>query len=481
MRWSRGAVPAMVLCVAATLAGCGTNDPTAPGAYGGGDPDFVTGSPVVFEEGQYPLGEYVDWDDTLRIRADIVEVDGDDRSAWLTVAVRAENTGSKPRLLPYLELSCDGRESGFGVAVEGEAPGPTRVPAHDSVEYQDRLALLGGGGTGESIPKCTGEVTINLSLDSTASSSTMAAWLVPGDVVDELNERRPTPESGGQQEVSPGVLVDVSVASVGGDGQRAWLSVMVDYDSSSDAEVPLDPPTLRCAESDGAGQARQSDLTVAGSGGMQVDLLMPPGDDGDPLTTCSAPAYVEIGPARWKLADEDLEYLNEELAREPGRPYSWVATDESFSVGYQVVVVPDASAAEALDALGPNRRKVSQERFWAIRVGEHDDGVVLFTWGLVGEEQVVALSRIGGLAASYSTSEDGGDQVLVARDGKVVRSFDPFLDQDYLTTKHLPEEKGLDLENDTGPASWTLLERLTKVHITQDWLMDEDHPAYLIK
>ena len=473
-------VPALVLCTTATLAGCGTNDPTTAGPYDGGS-GFVTGSPVVFEAGKYPLGEYVDWDDTLRIRADVVDVDGDDSGAWLTLEVRVENTGPRARVVPDLELSCDGRESGFGVPVEDEAPGPRSVPAGDSVEYQERLAMLGGGARGDSIPKCTGEVTIDLTEQGEGSSSTMQAWTVPDDLVDELNERRPTPESGGQQEISPGVLVDVSVASVGGDGRQTWLSVMVNFDSDSGKELPLPPPTLHCAESDDAGQALRDGLTIGGSGSMQVELLMPPGAGGEPLTSCSAPAHVEIGPGRWKLSDDELDHLNEELAREPGRPYSWAGSDESFSVGYQVVVVPDATAAEALEALGPNRRKVSQERFWAIRVAEHDGGVVLFTWALVDEEKVVALSRIGGLAASYMTSEDGGDQILVARDGAVVRSFDPFLGQDYLTSKHLPEEKGLDLENDTGPASWTLLERLTKVHITRDWLMDEDHPAYLVK
>lgn len=480
MRWSRGAVPAAVLVLATTLAGCGTNGPTTAGAYDG-DPDFVTDSPVVLAEGTDPLGEYVEWDDTLRIRADVVDVDGDDSGAWLTMAVRVENTGSKPRVLPDLELSCDGHESGFGGFVEGEAQRPARVPAGGSVEYQERLAMLGGGAMGESIPKCTGEVTINLTLQGERSSSTMQAWTLPDDLVDELNALRPTPASGGQQEVSPGLLIDIVVESVGGDDQQAWLNVRVDYHNSTGTEQPLDPPTLRCAQSDGVGQVRQDDLTVGWSGGVQVGLLMPPGDDGEPLTACRAPAYVEIGAGRWTLSGDELEYLNEELAREPGRPYSWIATDESFSVGHQVVVVPDATAAEALDALGPNRRKVSQERFWAIRVAEHDDGVVLFTWGLVSEEQVVALSRIGGLAASYATSEDGGDQILVARDGTVVRSFDPFLDHDYLKTKRLAEEKGLDLENDTGPASWTLLERLTRVHITRDWLMDDGHPAYLVK
>lgn len=471
----------MVLCTAATLAGCGTNDPTTAGPYDGGDPDFVTGSPVVFEAGKYPLGEYVEWDDTLRIRADVMDVDGDDSGAWLTLAVRVENTGAKPRVLPDLELSCDGNESGFGAFVEGEAQRPARVPADGSVEYQERLAMLGGGASGDSIPKCTGEVTIDLTLQGDRSSSTMQAWAVPDDIVDELNALRPTPASGGQQEISPGVLIDVSVASVGGDGEQVWLSVMVNFDTDANGELPLPPPTLHCAGSDSAGQALRDDLTIGGSGGMQVELLMPSNADGDPLTRCGAPAYVEIGPGRWKLADEELEYLNEELARDAGRPYSWIATDESFSVGHQVVVVPDATVAEALAALGPNRRKVSQERFWAIRVAEHDDGVVMFTWGLVRKEQVVALSRIGGLAASYGTVEDGGDQILVARNGTVVRSFDPFLAFDYLKSKHLPEEKGLDFENDTGPASWTLLERLTKIHITQDWLMDPGHPAYLIK
>lgn len=479
MRWSRVAVSLMALALVSAVVGCGSNDGTAGSA--GDDPSFATGSPVVFEAGRYPLGEYVDWDDTLRIRADVVGVDSDELGPWLTVAVRVENTSSKPRTLPYLELSCDQQEGGSGVLVEGAPPAPTRVPASDAVEYEQRLTLSGDGRTGDSIPACRGEVTIDLTLQEASSASSMPAWTVPDDVVDELNASRPTPPSGGQQEVSPGVLIDVSVDSVGGDGQQAWLNVMVSYDSDATGEQTLDPPTLHCAQSDDAGQPRRDDLTVAGSGGMQVGLLMPRGADGEPLTTCRAPAYVEIGSARWTLAGDELAYLNEELARDPGRPYHWIAANGSFSSGYQVVVVPRASAAEALAALGPRRRKVSQERFWAIRVAEHAQGVVLFTWGLVSDEQVVALSRIGGLAASYGNTVEGDDHILVARNGEVVRSFNPFLDHDYKRTRRLPEEKGLDLENDTGPASWTLLERLTKIHITEDWLLDDAHPAYLLR
>ncbi len=79
---------------------------------------------------------------------------------------------------------------------------------------------------------------------------------MPGDAVDELNALRPTPASGGQQEVSPGLLLDIVVESVGGDGQRAWLNVRVDYDNGTGTDQPLDPPTLHCAQSDDAGAGR---------------------------------------------------------------------------------------------------------------------------------------------------------------------------------------------------------------------------------
>lgn len=297
----------------------------------------------------------------------------------------------------------------------------------------------------------------------------------------------PSPAAmGEEQDVGPGLPVRVSIDSTGGDGRRTWLNVMVSYENHTSGSPLVPAPSLHCAQSAAAGLPRahgsgdQDGFPAGLSGGQGYELLLPPDADGRPLTGCRAPAYVAVGGARWRLTPDDLEYLNTELARDPGRPYRWTGADAQFSSGYQVVFVPGASAAEALTALAPVKRKVSQERFWAVRVAEHEDGVVLFTWGLISDERVVALSRIGGLAASYGNTVEGDDHVLVARDGRAVRSFDPFLAHAYDTSRPLPEEKGLDLENDTGPASWTLLDRLTSMHVAQDWLLDPAHPAYLL-
>ncbi len=295
----------------------------------------------------------------------------------------------------------------------------------------------------------------------------------------EPSATRDPVRTGTEQTVSPGLVVGVGFESVGGDGQQAWLNVMMSYDTRAGAELPLPSPTLRCAQSDNAGQARSADATIAGSGGRTVELQLPSAADGSPLRTCSAPVHVAIGSARWRLEPHEVEYLNEELARDLGRPYHWIATHGQFSSGYQVVFVPDMTADEALRILDPIRREPAEDDFDRVVLAEHERGVVLFTHAYVPDSYVRALSR-GGLAASYGNTVNGDDHVLVASDGEVIRSFDPFLDHDYEKTKRLPQEKGLDLENDTGPASWTLLERITGIHVTQDWL-ESSHPAYLLE
>lgn len=367
MRWSRGAVPALVLCAAATLAGCGTNEASTAEAYDG-DPGFVTSSPVVFEEGKYPLGEYVEWDDTLRIRADVVSVDSDESAVWMNVAVRVDNNGPHARAMPALEFSC--AESGTGTAMpDYSGSTPRRVDAHGSVEVEMRLQLSSNGMDGGPIPPCEGRATLWVIMqESDGSASLGDVWSVPDRVVNELNASRPV------------------------------------------------------------------------------------------LTPSPAP-----GP----IAD-------------PDRPYAWVDQDQ-YSSGYQVVVVTRTTAEAVRRTLGLGAPADVEGVDEAVIVAEHSDGVVLFTlFGYLPQEQVQVLSR-GGLAASYSNTVEGDDHILVARDGKVVRSFNPFLGEDYVKSDPLPEEKGLDLEDDTWAASWTLLERLTKIHITEEWLFGEDHPAYLMK
>lgn len=284
-----------------------------------------------------------------------------------------------------------------------------------------------------------------------------------------------------EQEVVPGVVVRVNVSSIGGDERRTWLNVQVGHDNRTAAAVPLDGPTLHCAGSEGEGRRRGPRLVATGSGGRTVGVEMPPGADGAPLRVCRAPADVTISGSRWALGPDDLEYLNAELARDPDRPYRWVATDERFSAGYQVVVVPGITADEAIRVLKPLRGAPDPDDFDRVVVADHGDGVVLFGWGLVPDEQVAALSRIKGLAATVGNTGGADDRILVARRGKVVRHFDPLVDENYAGTPPLPQEKGLDLVNDTGPAAWTLLERLTKVHVTQDWLLDDRHPGFRLR
>lgn len=284
-----------------------------------------------------------------------------------------------------------------------------------------------------------------------------------------------------EQEVAPGVVVRVDVSSTGGDERRTWLNVQVAHDNRTPAAVPLDGPTLHCAGSAGEGRPRGPRLVATGSGGRTVGVEMPPDADGVPLRACRAPAYVAVGGSRWALGPDDLEYLNAELARDPGRPYRWVATDDRFSAGYQVVVVPGITADQAISVLKPRRGAPDPDDFDRVVVADHGDGVVLFGWGLVPDEQVAALSRIEGLAATVGNTGGADDRILVARRGKVVRYFDPLVDENYAGTPPLPQEKGLDLVDDTGPAAWTLIERLTEVHITRDWLLDHRHPGFRLR
>ncbi|MFD0805126.1 hypothetical protein ACFQ0K_03420 [Nocardioides caeni] len=272
--------------------------------------------------------------------------------------------------------------------------------------------------------------------------------------------------------------------SVGGDGEQIWLTTSVSWDgwdAPPDSRLSV-APTLHCSSSKQAGSSRSATTVDAGhgGGGQLVDLLMPADESGEPLTECRAPAYIAIGSTHWQLGPIDLDYLNSELAKTPGRPYSWVDTDARFSSGYQVVVVPKMSTAEAKGILDLEGQADFAGDGEGVLVAQRGGAAVLFTWfDVVPEESMRALSR-DGTVASYSTTVNGDDHVFVAINGKAVRSFDPFLDHDYLGTEPMAEEEGLDFEGDTRPASWHLLERVTSVPITPEWLLEDEHPAYLL-
>lgn len=304
----------------------------------------------------------------------------------------------------------------------------------------------------------------------------------------------------------------VGSAEVGGDAHGPWLKVSLHAENSGAKARTLPTLGLTCDGSGGRGtilpddEAAPSTVAAHQSVDLSVRLLLP-GDQrvGDyrvlpPIPACVGSASIDLeeylgdgavsmGPG-WALPGDVLDQLNAarsdrtspptptEPAVDPSRPYAWV--DEALPDGFQVVVVPGMTAEQAIGVLRPVRGATSEE-YERVAVIERPEGVVIFTTWFVAERHLRALSRGGRLAASYSNTVEGDDHVLVARDGKVVRSFDPFTGDAYDRSAPLPQEKGLDLEDDTWAASFTLLERLTGVPIAEGWLQDDANPGFRLR
>ena len=84
----------------------------------------------------------------------------------------------------------------------------------------------------------------------------------------------------------------------------------------------------------------------------------------------------------------------------------------------------------------------------------------------------------GGLYVAVYRNVNAVMQVVVARDGTIQRVFDPLL---YDAHGALPAEAGLPFGDPALAtlAMWTLLDRLTGLHLTRSWLLEQPHPAYL--
>lgn len=301
-----------------------------------------------------------------------------------------------------------------------------------------------------------------------------------------------------------GLRVRVDVTEVGSDEDGPWLLARVQVENLGRTSVALPSLSLVCAEpttngysvndatSVGPGRtvSRDVHLLITDTGRSEEEYFDPIPPCGDTAsisvwTTTGQPDYTESESAGWQLAAASLAELNATLPftrpggepKDPDRPYAWVDGDR-LGEGYQVVSVPGMTAVEALRIIDPIREVTSSDELRGVVIDELDGGVVLFTYWLIPDRYLRELSR-GGIVASFGNTVNGDYHILVARDGKVVRSFDPFMDEDYMPSKPLPEEEGLDLEYDTGPASWALLERLTSMHLSPDWL-DQDRPTYLL-
>ena len=327
-------------------------------------------------------------------------------------------------------------------------------------------------------------------------------------------EPTPTPTDGleqqGPQELRSGFYVDARPAGAGGDGHRTWLQVDVSLSNRGSVDQPYPELRLHCAQADVDGVerdgTRHETVPAGSSSGDRRDLLVPVDAAGRPLRRCQAPAYVEAAipgvpwgrsAVRRTLQPWELDDFNTELALGPSRPYSWVERD-ALSAGYTITFVRGLSAAEVLRTLGRVRKDLGSldlahsgevtsdfidsdtgDMPPVVTIAEHDGGVVVLsnlTFRAI--ERIRALSRHG-VAANYISSDTVDETIVVARDGRVVRNFDPLIDVTYDDSSPLREEKGLDFEHDTSPAAWRLLERLTSISVTEEWLY-APHPTYVL-
>lgn len=99
---------------------------------------------------------------------------------------------------------------------------------------------------------------------------------------------------------------------------------------------------------------------------------------------------------------------------------------------------------------------------------------------MTDHDVLLRLSR-GGEAVCYFRNVNAVSDFLVARDGRLVRAFDPVLFDDE-EGEPLPEEQGLDFADDDADdqaLSFTLLERLTGIPIEESWLLERPRRTWL--
>lgn len=95
-------------------------------------------------------------------------------------------------------------------------------------------------------------------------------------------------------------------------------------------------------------------------------------------------------------------------------------------------------------------------------------------------DAAVALSAGGGTVVSVFWNVNAQMQFLLARDGKLLRRFDPLLPELVSEGAPLAEEKDLvfgEHDDDPRETALALAGRLTQAHVTRRWLLDGAHPT----
>ncbi len=178
--------------------------------------------------------------------------------------------------------------------------------------------------------------------------------------------------------------------------------------------------------------------------------------------------------------------------------YSWLDEDDSdvvmaaclgVAVGGSREAVLRAFAAE--DALGVMTladawtTSESDSGNDVVQVAAVDRGVATIEpngWHGVDSRVAADLSQYGSYAG-FSWNVNADMTFVYAQEGVVVREFDPLLYGDGQDGQALPEERDLPLprgEDALTPrrAALALLELLTGVQVTRQWLLEEPRPTY---
>jgi hypothetical protein len=175
--------------------------------------------------------------------------------------------------------------------------------------------------------------------------------------------------------------------------------------------------------------------------------------------------------------------------------YAWLEDDESYLAdGFALVLVEsEADHTDVISRAGLTAREVPLGTgVWDV---DPADGEVtrlgrLGRWltflapnGHLLAAAAGPASQAGRVVAFYE-SINADMEFGVAVNGKMVRSFDPLLDEPGEGYgEPLPEEDGLPFGGVDDPvvaAAFALMERITGTPITQEWLMAEDRPMIVV-
>jgi hypothetical protein len=179
---------------------------------------------------------------------------------------------------------------------------------------------------------------------------------------------------------------------------------------------------------------------------------------------------------------------------EPWEACRWIAADPAVdAVCITVVPTTDVEAVAAVYGCDPGSRReatLAEQLAMATpypdgfgndsvqldRLGDAVVAVEANGWAGTEDPRPAELSHGGAYVAAFK-NVNADMQVVVARDGRVVRRFDALL---YDPEGALPEEAGLPFGEPglAGAAMLALVERPTGVRLTREWVVDAPHPAF---